>query len=1049
MANAKRSIPPSKDIPAQLVSRGARASGLLPALLLPAALLLGACGDPSCVFSPGGCNQDGVTPSLGLAAELPTDGGLIRDGQPQVVQAGPIGPNVAPTAPIAIFFSESIGEENLGTAFQVQQVSQFGAPPVPVQPQLIAAGRGIALLPIADLPVGETLSVVYTGGNNQLFDLTGQELDLEDGAVLADFTVGFAAPATPEVIAVWPPSDSTSRSRTPQITVLFDRAMDADSLADPSAWTVLAGGNPPVDDAEPVPLAAGAFGVGGSDTRVWSWESRDVNDELSPLPANTGIELILSPNGSEILGLDGSELPSLTFDFSTGFVRPPTGATLTSQPSDAIGSANLEVGSGSELAIEVSLEEAQAGDFLEILLFGTELEDEDPEFVAVAREVELTGDGPFDSVELGLTDLNLVDDLEEALFADGDLFFGFALRRGTDVSAIDLLDLDGNLAGTQTPLLDTTAPGLFELAGLPTDEGPVVFRSDARDLALFGRATEPLRAVRVTSALGDNVGGGDDPPAVLGSSDNGDFLAASIPLGQLASSDQDLAFEVVLFDRALNASVESFSGTFRQLGGIGPEGLVAGGTGSPIEVEVFDVATLLPIQGAQVFSFQDQGPGSPALPITDASTDASGLASVTSHSAGEIGTILAAQATGYSTFVFHDLRAARISIGLEPTSGVQTTTSASLSVVSPLAQLTVQDSDVVFGDSRFPVGSSSILAAGACTPGLTQELSCMLGPYAATVGRPGSLAAFAANFDITLGTFSPVLFLRGGDVLLGAGPVDADEFTPPVLTIDNLFAEPGVATENLPLAGPVTDISATFTTGIDLDNLITTAPYTSEPRVSIDAPVPGLSGAAVLGAGAGFELSDTDWALRSAFPGEAVSLLAGVGSPADLFHISAEIEDVAGNLSGVRFPETELTSFGGTLFPASVPVVQSPSEGASTGAASFATTIANSLLDDTFQFLDPGFEFGSGFYAVRLTDASGGLFEIVRTDLDDDVTGSIELLLPDLAGSGGVGPASGAATLRARSAAWSGFRPDSFLASDELRERNFFARTAERNISIP
>ncbi len=1048
MANAQRSIPPSKDTSAQLGTRGARSSALLPALLLPASLLLGACGDPSCVFSPGGCNQDGVTPSLGLSAELPIDGGLIRDGRPQVVQAGPIGPNVAPTAPIAIFFSESISDENLGMAFQVQLVSQFGAPPVPVQPQRIAAGRGVALLPIGDLPIGEAVSVTYTGGNSQLFDLTGQELDLEDGAVLADFTVGFAAPVTPEVIAVWPPSDSIDRSRTPQITVLFDRAMDALSLADPSAWTVLAGGNPPVDDAEPVPLSAGAFGVGGSDTRIWSWESRDASDDLSALPANTGIELILSPAGSEIIGLDGSELPPLTFDFSTGDVRPPTGATLTSQPSDAIGSSNLELGGGSELALEVSLEEAQAGDVLEILLFGTELEDDDPEFVAVAREVELIGDGPFDTAGVGLADLNLVDDLDEALFADGNLFFGFALRRGTDVSAVELLDLDGDLAGTQTPLLDTTAPGLFELAGVSTDDGPVLFRSDARDLALFGRATEPLRAVLVTSALGDNAGSGDEPPAVLGSSDNGDFLAAAIPLGQLSTADQDLAFEIVLFDRALNPSVESFSGTFRQLGGIGPEGLVAGGSGSPIEVEVFDEVTLLPIQGAQVFSFQDQGSGSPALPITNAATDASGLASVTSHSAGQIGTILAVQADGFSTFVFHDLRAARISIGLEPTSGVQSVTSAGLAVVSPLAQLTVQDSDVVFGDSRRTAGSPSLVSAGACTPGLGQELTCALGPYEATAGRPGSLAALASNFGITLGTFAPVLFLRGGDVLLGAGPVDAAEFTPPVLTIDNLFAEPGVAPENLPLAGPQPDFSATLTTGIDLDNLIITAPYTSEPRVSIDAPVPGLFGAAVLGAGVGFELSDTDWALRSAFPGEVVSLLAGTGSPADLFHIAAEIEDSAGNISGVRFPETELASLGGAMTPASVPVVQSPSEGASTGAASFATTIANSLVDGSLQLLDPGFELGSGFYAVRLVDANGDLFEVVRTDLDD-ATGSVDLLLPDLAGSGGNGPASGAATLRARSAAWSGFRPDSFLASDELRERNFFARTAERNLLIP
>lgn len=1030
-------------------SWASRASGLalpIAALALAGGLLV-SCGDPTCVFSPGGCNTAGTTPALGLSAELPEDGGSIEAGAPQVVQSGPIGANVASTTPLTVFFTESISDQNLATAFQLQSLSQFGGLPVPVTPQRIARGHGLALFPITPLPGGETFNLIYLGGDSALFDLTGQALDLADGSVLADFTVALSPPLAPEVIAVWPPEDSGAQLRTPQITVVFDRPLDAGSLLDPAAWTVLAGGNPPVDDVEPVPLASGPLGLLGTETRVWSWESRDAAGMLSPLPANTGIDLVLSPAGSEILGEDGSELPALTFEFTTGFTRPPVGAALTSQPANAIGLANLEVGGGSELMVELNLEEAQGGDVIEILLFGTSL-GEDPEFVAVAREIEVPDEGPFDVIPIGLTDLELLDELGGASFADGDLFFGFAQRRGTEVSAIQLLDLDGALAGVQTPLIDTTAPSLMDLGGTPVEDGPVAFRSDARDLALFGRATEPISAVLVTTALGDNAFSGDDPPPVLGSSASGDFLSAPVPLGQLAAGDQDLEFQVVLFDLAMNASVEPFTGTFRQLGGVGPGELVAGSAGSPIEVEVFNAATLEPIVGAQVFSFADQGPGlAPAL-ISNASTTAAGLATVTSHATGQIGTSLAAQAPGFSTFVFQDFQAARLSVGLEPVAGLEATSNASIVAESPLAQLTLQGSDVVFGDSRGSEVQPELLLAGACSPGPMGDFSCALGPYVATLGRPGSLAAFSAQFDLPLAAFTPVLFLNAGEVLLGTGAIDAPGFVPPVLTIPTLFTEPGVPLEELPVAGPVPDVSATATTGIDLDNLLTTAPNASEPRVSLDAPVPGLTGAAVLGVGTAFELSDTDWALRSAYPGELVARLAGLGSPADLIHVTTELEDTSGNLAGVRFPESEVATLGGFLGLASVPSVVAPAEGASTGSSSFGISLDNSLVDGALQLLDPGFEFGSGFYAVRLVDASGALFEIVRADVDD-TAGPVELFLPDLAGAGGSGPAGGDAILSARSAGWAGFRIASFLASDERRERNLFARSAPRTVAIP
>ena len=1010
---------------------------------------LSACEDPSCVFSPGGCQPGDQTAALGAKAALPQEGALVRDEAPSLVQVGPIGAGLAATTPIALFFSESVSAEDALEAFVLERVSQFGAPPLPLTATSIAQGRGLLLTPLTALPEGETFDLVYVGGDFELLDLTGQALDEPTGSVVLQFSVGFDDPLVPEIIAVWPQDDADDESQTSEIVAIFDRPMNTASFADPAAWTVTVAGDPPAFDAEPQAVTVGSFGVGVPDTRAWSWVSRDADGELSPLGGDVEVVLGLSPDGAELEGQDGSQLPENTFRFRTAPIAPPSGAVLASQPDDAIGIANLTAGGADELAVDVELTGAQEGDFVEVLLFGTEL-GEDPEFVAVARQTSLSGPGPFDTVTLGLDVLELVAvaDPLQAELADGPLFLGFALRRGSITSPVRLLDLDPNLDGVQTPLLDTTAPTLAELGGVDATIGPLVFASDTRDLALWGRASEELRAVLVTSSLGDNAGGSSEPPQVVGAASDGGFLARPVPLGLLDPAQQGLGFDVILYDRALNPSAEPISATFTQHGTVGPDPLAPGGSGSPIAVEVVDAVTLVAIDDARVSSFADAGDGSSFPFISVDTTGSGGQYEVTSHAAGQAGTILCVEADGYDTFVFHELPAARVSVPLLPATGTVGTASGSVAAGSALAELTLPQSDVVGSDARAAAFDPKLVEAGACVPDFGGLLACPLGPYSATLGRPGALAAFAADFALPLALFSPPLFLRGADLAVGTTPVDGDP-APTALLIETLFTEPGVDQSELPLDGPAPALSGAFTTGFDFPGAVSSAPYPTAPRVVVDATLPALPGPAVLGLGIAYEVGPTDWLVRTAYPGGFVDGLDALGALDDVLHVSVELEDGAGNVSAIRYNATQLAAFTDKLFPASIPEITFPAEGASTGAASFSVVLANTLLDDLFVVLDPGNVNGSGVYRVRVVDDAGQAFELLRPDVDDDVSATVALRLPDLSLAGGTPPAAGPATLRASSFAFQGFRPDAFAFSDLARVRHFSARTGPRSASIP
>jgi hypothetical protein len=1030
-ASARRLSAPTSDRRAlRLGAHGARWLGLA------LALSLASCDNPTCAFTSTGCFGSQTPGALGGVSSLPTEGGLVLPGLPQLVSATPNGQLANSETPIILTFSESLAPQDVANAFSLTSTTDFGEQPVPFSATGFAGGQVIVLLPATPLPFAQDVRLNYVGAP-ELVDLTGQSLELNPGALVASFSVASVDTVAPQLVATYPPDNATGLAPNSSYLAFFDRPMDASTFGDDS-WVVQVEGVDPTFDPEPVALEvqAGPFPV--QDTRVWRWTSTDGNGDTTSLGLNVEVSLTLSPSTDPLTDTAGEPLETAEFSFRTASFGAPFDARITSTPDDAIGISGLTPGEDDDLTLAVGLEGAQAGDILDIYIYGSDPGDE-TSLVSVLRQRELTATDDLLDLELGLDDLELTTSTDPltAIFADGDVTFAFGLRRGSDVSVLHLLDIAIE-DGLQSPVLDTLAPTLIDLAA--PGGGGDLFASDLRDLVVKGFASEGLRSVEVSTALGDN---GDLPP-VVGSAADGTFIAAPVPLGVLEPGQQDLAYTVTLYDRALNPAEFQIVGSFRQYGAAAGGALVADGT---VEIEVYDATTLAPIQNATVLSHGDPGDDTtyPLLGVP-ALTDEFGVATVPTHDtgAGQVGTLVTVVADGYDLFTFHGATAGRLSIPLTFTSEGPGFSAGTVTSDSTLAQLIVPAGGLELADTRRPFGVLPTFNAQACSsnPLIGLPLACPFGPEILRVGRFGAQTLIAGSFSQLEENFSPTELLRAIEFQVPVLPVQEGETLFDDVSITSLVSEPDFPAEDLPVALGVLAADLGLATGIDATALVDDGAFLGAPEVWMDARLPGLDAPALIGLGLAYvdDVNPEVFTVRTAYGGTFPEYLADFGSPEALVSVAFEVTDTDGDRSRVRVRLDQLSAFANTLFAPPVPDVLAPAPAANLGGPEFSVTLDNSLLDGVFASGD------NGVYRVTVRDANGRAWVVLRTD-QPDVQAQVNLHLPDLAGETGL--ASGALSIDAEALAWDGFDATSFSFSDLPLLNVFSASKGTISVTLP
>ena len=1005
------------------VNAGHRSGGPFVALLIAASLfVLGGCDNPACIFSSEGCNGSGGGGSIGEnPASVPEDGEWISVTEPTVLDFFPREGSLVDTrTPIVFVFSESMSPLNAGSeppddlssAFELSTTTGF---PLPFsRAALVGDGRMLVLATPVPLAPSTTYSIVLKPGA-LVVDRTGQELRAPLTGVFGSFATPAVEPVAPSLVATWPQDEMTQQSGTSEIVTVFDRPM-LESSVTTSSFAVTVGGNPPPFNPVPDAVDLGA----GADTRVFSWRSVD---DRTPVELGHGLDVTvtLSPLGNEIEDTEGEPLDAQSFEFTTAAFSAPLSAEITSTPNDAIGIDDIT--GPADLAIEVALSGAQAGDFLVLTLFGGSPAVElDPPLNAIRREVALVA--PFDSFTMTADEIDLVASTNpvEARLADGPVAFAFQVRRGSTLSPVRVLDVDPLEEGVQSPLLDTVAP---HLVGLGTS-GTALFvhRSDVRDVVLLGRASERLTKVLVATALGDNeITPGVTPP-VVGSEDGGAFIAAPIRLGVLPPADLPLDFTMTLYDRAQNVAMVQTSPTdaadgFRQLGASGPGTALPGGN---VTVEVFDAASLAPIAGAEVWVHQERLGSVAAVNTVAVPTSSAGLATTAAAASGT--TIVTVRNPQHDLFTFQGVPTSRLGVPLSPaglqagsvTGTVGPVDTGEAGDMNTYARSVTDTRRLETGNVLFPVSNCS---AGADPT----SFECPFGPIPVRPSRFGAESAVTVRFPTSLAFYSALTFLKTGSLALPLPAVPAGGASTTNVPVPFLLDDGTIDPEELPIDAPAQMLSTAAWPTLD-----------GAPVVTIEASTPGLSAAVTIGQGVAFDDSPPvgNWIVRAAYPGSADGVqdfagdrlgglvIEGTIDP-DLFY-GVSVKDPAGNRADARPRFSGLT---GLLAPPAIPELSAnpitPNPGGQALDLSFPDVLPDALSAP-----------GRGFYRVRLTDAAGRSWTLYVPDPPDGAGGTVLLRLPEL---GGVFPLA-AGSVQIQISGWShpGFDLSRFLWSDLARE---------------
>jgi len=987
------------------------------ALVLAVPWALSGCDNPACVFG-GDCSPGGSGGAVGtLAANVPEDGQILRTNVPRIDRFAPIGDAVDPKSPIVIVFSESISPATLSFAFELRQV-QFGAIPLQAS-SLVGDGRVLVMFPLTDLMLGAAYQVAFRE-DVQVGDRTGQAIVQPSDRVVGSFTVAATAPTLPSVVLTYPDEAEVGLPDSSEIVVVFSRAMDAATVNDAS-FEVEVNGAPPPFDPPAQPLTVPGF---GTDTRVFRWRSLDDENQSASLGTDATVTLQLSPTTARIEDVDGNELPLQTTSFHTLPFSAPLSATITSFPADAIGIDAL-VGPAN-LAVQVDLVDAIAGDELGVYIFGIQPEDVTaPRMVALFRAVTIVD--PPGSFTFTAAELNLV--LSTSPLAgrvrDGTIAMAFRVKRGDLESPVRMIDVDPLISGAQGPVLDTVAPVLIGMGAAGTTVG--TFVSDQRDVVLVGKSSESLRGAFVTTPLGDNEFDPGNVPIVVGSdSETGVFMTAPVPLGILADTDEPLTYSMTIYDRALNLGGTA-TGTFVQ------RGAAASGLPRPfaqVAVEVYDARTLAPIVGAQVLAHEDDL-GS-LFVLGSFTTDVNGRALVDPALVGR--TVVTVVHNGYDLFTFDGVPTDQVSIPLTPSAQAATTIGGTVTSVDP--QVNAYQRRVA--DTRFPQPGETLFNVSTCSPDTNnQQFVCNFGPAPIRPREVGAITGMAVLAPSSLALWAAPTFLHGFGLRLPLADVVPGLAQTTRVSLDRLNIPGGIDEELIPL-----DVMPHALTTTAWPNL------NGAPRIRVEGLVPGLRGPLTVGQGVAFLFGGpSSYAVRAAYPGLAdpfeddprdqLGRLVTDGTlQADLFLRAEVLAD-----SGARgIDRPRLSGTDNILIPPDPPAFGAVPLAVNPGGAAFDVSFVDVLRDADAQM---------GLHRVTLTDTAGRRWTVWRLD-DPDAAGPETIAHLPVANIGDPFPLAGATVSGTTSSwSWTFFDPSLLLWSDVEREFERAAHSAIETLTVP
>ncbi|MDG1048863.1 MAG: hypothetical protein P8M11_07825 [Planctomycetota bacterium] len=978
--------------------------------ILLAALGLGlvsSCDNPTCVFVDGCTGSNGGNGPGGLGNEgatFPEEGAFMAAGAPTLVAAAPQLQDLHPRSPVFVEFSESLSSESLSDAFRIiDVVFQQEIPLSP--PALVGDGRVVVLVPLTGYAPDRQYQLLY-GRDAAIQDLNGEAVSITQNQALLDFAVVDASLIPePRLIYSYPPDLTTLQGDASEIVIGFDRQMETSTFT-ADTFDVLVDGLPPAFDPPPESVPIGTTGLGFGLTQVWRWIPRDADGRSVSLGADVQVKVKLAQGVELLTSVEGDVLPASETEFQTLGLSMPVAVRKVAGAGSADSFSAADVFGGAPI-VEIQLAQpAPSGVTAEAFLFGKSPQNND-----LLKATAVAVDFPEGTSTLTLTaeQLGMLDSLGAAEFADGDFECAIQLRRFGSPTGARLFDGDAATGAAERSYFDTVAPTLLGLGAAGADVSSFV--GDLRDLAIVGRASEPVSFAFVDAgASGTNGGSLAAPPQTAFSgpveaSGEALFVTAAVPAGAINPNSGGVDYELSIYDRAGNSTTVAASGTYLQRGVIGPGG---DPTGANVLVRVYDRRSLRGVNNATVFSHAESGG---ALSFEGAGTTSIiGVTMVPGATAGN--TVITVDAPGYDLFTFHGVPSTSLEVLLdvssEPPAGVQGTVTS----VFPTGNFTGATTKVA--DTRAP-RLRRLSDVSLCSPSSNATtFECPYGPVLIETSTVGAISFLATQDDIPQFTFNPITYLRGFGLTAPLLPVAAGE-TALDVDID--------AGDQLAFSAPALQPFALPPHVLDTSSLVNLGPV-SELTLTAEAVTTGLGGSLIVGRANPYPLGGggTRWTALGAVAGLAGAAgdLQGRGAIDGDLLLRAAVRDAAGNEVAAR---PRLSSSGGQLVPIDVPRLLSPSPGGSAGPSAFNLVVEDTLPDSVG---------GDGLTEVQLTSSSGRKWKLWTLDTAD-ASGDLLLSAPDLAAEGGAGLPPGALSAEVRIWGWD-FDRGEFLWSDIERE---------------
>lgn len=577
--------------------------------------------------------------------------------------------------------------------------------------------------------------------------------------------------------------------------------------------------------------------------------------------------------------------------------------------------------------------------------------------------------------------------LAKPRFADGSLTLAAQVRRGSRRSGFILANPANGAR------LDVTPPQVVSV-GPPTGAAPTDYVTDQEFAALFGTANERITEATLTA--------GASMVNLFAGAASGSFVMRPLLLGRTAAA---LPFQLTVTDAAGNLATASFNGTISQRGAI--TGPVAG----TVVVEAYDDTTLRPIAGATVLL----EPGLPTKPPTgrlSAVTGVDGRATFTGLTAPSHS--ITVVATGFDLRTLLDAPIGFASLPLRPAAA--TATFGGRLVFQPTPGATGLFGSNLFDDRLVQSVSTSTQAPNDVPPVAIRPNRPHLATGFSGLFEPMSVPSFTASGCSMCGT----------DGLTPTAPLSAT-------------AVGAAASANLALLPATTiPLAATYLLDFALAAGLDTANLEARPNVRLVGGLRGFPGMPLFGVGFASPGSGASFTINGSLSlGQVLALAAFT----PVLWVSTQARDTSGNVSrhrrliidntlGVTFP---------TVAPPGIPTVTPPGAASSgSPAVTYQDRIdASALLG------------GVGVTELIATDGAGRRWSVLRVDTDA-ATGDVTVQLPDLAGTGLVGLATGTWTIRAESTLFLSVTMTSgdFMLEEMRRQEVTWARAAPQSFTV-